>query len=465
MNREDLFESIGHTDDALLEKCEKKKSRRPVWFSAVAALLAVVLGLGIFFRPQVALEVQAVAVAQYPEAVPYPEDPSDDKSYEAWWEYNRNHAPEPGYADNLNAFFRAGIREFLSRGEGNVLCSPLNTYLALSMLAELTGGETRREVLEVLGAENMETLRQQASTLWNAQYKNDGATTSILASSLWLGENVPYNRATLKTLAENYYATSYTGKMGSSEMDQALQDWINSQTGNQLAEQASSLHLTPETLLALAATIDFHAKWLDEFNPQATAPGTFHTPDGDVTADFMHASRTASYYWGEGFGAVGLDLNNGAGTMWLILPDEGVTPEALIQQDNVLDFLSQGHRWQDQEYLIVNMAVPKFDVTSDLSLNDGLKALGVTQVFDPETADFGPALTEDMGMYLSETRQAVRVSIDEEGVDAAAYTVMMMAGSGRPPEKTVDFTLDRPFLFAVTSGDQLPLFAGIVENP
>ena len=48
---------------------------------------------------------------------------------------------------------------------------------------------------------------------------------------------------------------------------------------------------------------------------------------------------------------------------------------------------------------------------------------------------------------------------------AAAYTVMMEAGAAEPPDEEIDFTLDRPFVFAITSQDGLPLFIGIVNTP
>ena len=46
-----------------------------------------------------------------------------------------------------------------------------------------------------------------------------------------------------------------------------------------------------------------------------------------------------------------------------------------------------------------------------------------------------------------------------------AYTVMMVAGGAMPPEEEVDFVLDRPFIFILTSMDGLPLFTGVVNNP
>ena len=67
---------------------------------------------------------------------------------------------------------------------------------------------------------------------------------------------------------------------------------------------------------------------------------------------------------------------------------------------------------------------------------------------------------------LSEVKHGVRVAMDEEGLTAAAYTVISMdTSSAMPPDDTMDFVVDRPFLFAVTDDLGLPLFVGIVNQP
>ena len=43
-------------------------------------------------------------------------------------------------------------------------------------------------------------------------------------------------------------------------------------------------------------------------------------------------------------------------------------------------------------------------------------------------------------------------------------TVMLYEGAF-PPEDEVDFVADRPFLFVITDNDNLPLFAGVVNQP
>ena len=418
-----------------------------------------------------------LAAAQYPQMAQYPDESkytklngdfdSDgfSKVYDAWRADRKKQLEQPeGYTDVLDSYLRTVIPQLLTGGAGeNKACSPINIYMALAMLAEITDGESREQILSLLGSDDLDSLHTEASAVWNANYCDDGAVTSILASSLWLNDQINFKQETMDALAKYYYASSFRGEMGSTAFDQALQDWINQQTGGLLKEQASGLTMDKETILALATTIYFRAKWSGEFSENSTSPDTFHADSGDVTCDFMHQSGTNTYYWSDRFSAVSKSLE-GSGAMWFLLPDEGVTPEELLADEQTMDFLLSGGESTENKYLIVNLSVPKFDVASDLDLTESLKEMGITDVFDSTISDFSP-VTDDTEAYLSQAKHAARVAIDEEGVTAAAYTVMMMNGTGAPPEEEVDFTLNRPFVFAITGTDGLPLFVGVVHQP
>ena len=409
-----------------------------------------------------------LAKAEYPVMAQYPETDGfhvDENAYEAWMLSRQEQRPENDeYQKGIKEFYQVSMREFLKdTGGQNKIYSPLNVYMALSMLAETTDGNSRQQILNLLGADNMEELRNNASVLWNANYCDDGTVTSLLASSAWLSDKITYNQETLNTLAKYYYASSFSGSMGSDEYNKMLQDWLNEQTGGLLKEQASQIEMTPATVLALATTVYFRAKWEDEFYKENNTQEIFHAVTGDVEAEFMHQSGTDYYYWGENFGAISRGLEN-SGEMVLILPDEDVTVESLLSDEEVMEFISSGDSWENSKFLIVNQSVPKFDVSSDFSLVDGLKKLGVTDVFDFAASDFSP-LTTDTGVAVSEAKHAARVMIDEEGCLAAAFTVMMMVGAARPPEEQMDFVLDRPFLFVIKGQDNQPLFIGVVHQP
>ena len=420
----------------------------------------------------------SLAEASYPTMAPYPNesdfiDPKtgifDDEGfsqvYDAWRgnQNLRENIPQ-GYADSLLPYFQQSIPAFLS-GEGeNTVCSPLNISMALAMLAEITDGDTRKEILTLMGADSIDSLRIQAGRIWRSHYCADGASACVLANSLWLDNGFTYNADTVNRLASDHYASVFQGDLGSVEVNQLLRDWLNKQTGGLLKEQADNLSLDPQTVLALASTIYYRAKWRNEFWPENNEEGIFHSPSGDETVTYMKETLTyGPYYWGDDFGAVSLGLEDGS-RMWLILPDEGKAPADLLVSGHALglvlgDWLETGA----QKSLRVNLKLPKFDVASDRRLDEALKTLGITSAFDHD-ADFSPILSEQEA-WLDAVNHTARVKIDEEGVEAAAYTVMAVAGAAMPPEDEMDFILDRPFLFFITSRDNLPLFAGVVNNP
>ena len=138
--------------------------------------------------------------------------------------------------------------------------------------------------------------RERANALWRDNYRDDGTVTAILGNSLWLRDDFTYSKKTLNTLAKDYYASSFSGEMGSEEYNQALRDWINQQTNGLLAEQAEGLEMDARTALALASTIYFKAAWDDEFSKENTETDAFHAPGRDVDAEFMHRTMEGSFY-------------------------------------------------------------------------------------------------------------------------------------------------------------------------
>lgn len=475
MKKNDISEAIGAIDEKFIsESSPTKKSvnRKAIaWSSIVAAVLVIAVGVGAIFgggNNPLVIKAHAVCEAEYPETAQYPKVglfgvPRDD-GYDAWNESRRERSKFYGAGKGLEAFFEKSTAEFLSgAGDQNIVYSPLNVYMALAMLAEMTDGESRAQILSLIGANDIDSLREQAHAVWNANYSDDGAVTSILASSLWMNENVDFNEKTLKTLAESYYASSFKGTMGSAEYTKAFQSWLNKQTGGLLKDQVNGLELDPETVLALATTIYYRAKWDGEFSKSTTKTDVFHSASGDVKCDFMHQTQTfGTYYWGDNFSAAAKSIE-GSGSMMFILPDEGVTPEQLLSDAQATSLMFPRSAYENRKSIKINMSVPKFDVNSKTDLVKGLKNLGVSDVFSMSKSDFSP-LTSDTKMYVNKVDHGARVAIDEEGVVAAAYTAMMLAGSPMPPEDEVDFVLDRPFIFVLTGIDGLPLFVGIVNN-
>ena len=417
-----------------------------------------------------------ISQAEYPEAVPYPveddffgEDGEFDYNaynvaYDAWEEDVKSRFGQyTGYKDGFEKFSFETMKQYLKEaGDDNKVYSPINVYIALSMLAEVTDGQSRQQILNLLGAGDIESLRTKIAAMWKANYSDDGSVTSILGNSLWLRDDTKYEQDTMDVLAKDYYASSYKGQMGSDEFNKMLRDWINEQTGGLLKEQAEGIELSADTIMALVSTIYFKASWNDKFEKSLTEQKVFHSPSGDLDCDFMKQSNLGEYYKGDKFGAVKVGIQN-SGDMWLVLPDEDCSVDELLENKTVLDTVFD---YKDKgEYALINLSVPKFDVVSETNLIDGLKALGVKDVFDPAVSDFTPMTKERNGLSVSQAQHAARVKIDEDGLEAAAYTIIAIGEGAMIIEKEIDFTLDRPFLFVITGRDGMPLFTGVVNQP
>ncbi len=514
MNREQLSDAIGRLDESIIEETMAVRRRRPWWYAAVAVAACVALAVGmvtvwpqmkpqgvkpsmsmgdgttiaptetvttaekptvkpttkpIIVEPPSATPLSLLAQPQYPTITARPHNSATMNNRDAWRaDVKAQQDQIKGQTGGMTDYYAETIAQFLAGKAGeNRVYSPLNVYLALAMLAETADGNSRHQILNLLGVSDLTTLRQKCSALWNGVYMDDGAVTSLLANSLWLaeGERWQYDMDTVGMLAEQYYASVFQGEMGSDAYTAALQNWLNEQTDNLLNEQVQTLGFDPDTVLALASTICFRAKWQSKFNPLANEQGVFNTVMGEVPCTYMKSGKMNDAYFGENFTAVPLELDHGDYEMIFFLPNEGVSVDSLITDKQALAVMQGRTGSVDSKHIKVNMSIPKFDVVSDQDLIGGLKALGITDVFNPDKGNFAGILNPQReSVWVNQVQHAARVAIDEEGVTAVAYVIETKAGSPMPNE-ILDFTVDRPFMFAITGPEDTILFTGVVENP
>lgn len=93
-----------------------------------------------------------------------------------------------------------------------------------------------------------------------------------------------------------------------------------------------------------------------------------------MSTDFLHSSDSNTVYYGDGFSAIGLSLEN-SGRMWLLKPDEGVDAAELLQNEDTLGFLLAERRMVATQRAIVNLSLPNLTVSSDLDILDTLASL------------------------------------------------------------------------------------------
>ena len=136
----------------------------------------------------------------------------------------KNREPDNAFLKNLLPFYKQTmLHTLLDDKKQNMAYSPINLYLCMAMLSEMTDGQTRQQLFDALGQDSPEDVRKQSQRIWNSIYSGSRISKCILADSVWLRDDIPYDKDVLKILADNYYTSVYQGKMGTKSMDQEVQ--------------------------------------------------------------------------------------------------------------------------------------------------------------------------------------------------------------------------------------------------
>lgn len=330
----------------------------------------------------------------------------------------------------------------------NLVYSPMSFFLAMSMLEPIAFEQSLAELSAGLGQQDLQKVSQ---AMVKSLTFNNQVGRSFVANSLWFQKGLAFNQQRLLAIANQFKAESLEVDFTDKEKTQQLMnDWINKKTENFIKEV--DVDLDARTVLALINTIYFKDAWVEKFHEELTTKDEFTQGNGSkVQVDFMNQRFFGmGYVQTDTYQAVANRLHNG-GVMYFVLPNEGVSN---VEFD-----------WQEPlKYELINWSIPKFDLSSTHKLVPVAKALGIEQLFDESTADLRPFEADADRAVITNISQQARLSIDEAGVEAAAYTIIEAAPTSAQPQEPIDLIFDRPFMTILTDGHGLVLFVGWVNT-
>ena len=109
----------------------------------------------------------------------------------------------------------------------------------------------------------------------------------------------------------------------------------------------------------------------------------------------------------------------------------------------------------------VKLDFPRFESGTKMGLNEVLKTVGITRLFQPENQNDFCIFNEPS--FIDVIQQETSISVSEKGVEAAAATASVPktdAGETTPPD-TVYMKLERPFFYTIReTSTNTPLFIG-----
>ncbi len=392
--------------------------------------------------------------------------------YENPWRYQQVVGEEPGVptsvANAIRKFSETSFNHLLENGEENVLFVPLSLYMDLAMLTEATAGQTRQDLDEALnqGFPVTNEERQQAMKFLMLSLNKqitEGDMQSRLSNALWLRDGLSYKEAYAKILQEVYQADSYTFAPGSvDKARKVMGEWIEEKTNGLLDESALPDDFPrPTTLLALLNALYYRSSWSVPFDEALNTEGQFQPSTGEaIAATFMNQTFAKSRALVREDYQVADILMSDLSRMRFLLPDEGVSGQSLPSTSTFYtDFLAL----DAPDTAIVHWSVPKSDVDGKMDLFPLLENLGLSDL--SKSMDMSAGLDGSDDAFLSAATQAVRIKMNEKGVEAAAVTVLGVDESAPMDPLEISMTLDRPFYAALFSPEGQVIFMAYIENP
>ena len=323
--------------------------------------------------------------------------------------------------------FRAACA--VSESNNNVLISPLSVSMFLGMRANYSSEDTKRQIVEALGYDNIDAFNSLNAKLLKELGGLDRRTTINLANSVWYDGRYEVKGDVYAALSKYYMADFFNCEPTASATKTKIAKWISDNSKN-------CLGYAPDDFTYLVMNVlYFNGTWTDKFEKKQTQCLTFKGRDKSTVVDMMHRSGYELVGASADFEVCCRDFGNGAYSCTFVLPLEGVDIDELSRELTAADLSSV----QMKMYL-TELYMPKFQLSDDFADFDSfLRQIGISH--------FGGSILEgyDGGAPMFEHKTYLK--INEEGATAASMTAetdLLL-----PVDGVWNFRLDRPFLFFI----------------
>lgn len=397
------------------------------------------------------------------------EEGGDDLAFETLKINKLDSYENEEFINSINEFASKTLQVIFSDEElknENINYSPISLYFAMSLLCTGTEGESNKEILELLCVDGKDNsyLSKESEKLFRNLYSTKSKEELLIANSLWMQNDIKFNDS-YKSDAEKYFYSSLFNIDFSKQQDvDKIGKWVSDNTKNLLKPKFDA---NSDQLLSIVNTIYYKSSWIDEFDKNNNINDRFYIDKSNtIDCEFMNKFFSEhSYIKGNNYISAGLQMKNGV--MEFILPDEGVSVYDLINDsEKMTNLLKTIVNEENSEIANINFMIPKFKIKSDIELVKYIDLLGCKKIFDSSGSNKDFKLITDESIFVSNIEQGTYIDVNEQGAEAAAYTVIENESTACPIERElIDFRLDRPFIYVLKAKNDTILFIGICNNP
>jgi serine protease inhibitor len=355
--------------------------------------------------------------------------------------------------------FALAVHAALGADGGNSCFSPYSVASALTLAALGARGETREELVALLGdpAEQTALLRDAAQLLEEARSAEQPELA--VANTLWADDRLPLEDS-FKTELAGWPGAAVASAPFEKEPEAAralINDDVGRTTHGLIPQLLPPGSIDSDIAAVLVNALYLKAAWMKPFREANTTDAPFHAPSGTRDVPTMWLGESVGYAHTGGWQAVQLAGAGGLQAVVLLPDGDLADAEAALDQAALTSLLDE------IRFKPVELALPKVSLDIPSSLTGVLRGLGVRTMFTDE-ADLS-GLSPDPRLAVSEVLHQAVLRVDEKGFEGAAATALTMRLTSMLTDDPVAVTVDRPFLLLVRHAGTgaVYFFARVVE--
>ena len=416
------------------------------------------------------------------------------------------------YSDAVNSANKIGfdlVREIIKSDKAsfkpwkNTLVSPISAFATFSLLHVGLKGKSLAELETVMGVRAIDhlTFDTQSAALLNALRIDPAPVESAshsgpnfpslgISNSAWStngntsGERFEFNSIFSDILKKNYGATVKSLDFLAPSTLDTINQWGLTETHGLVPQILDAETLAKQAWLLMNATF-IEANWPKKFGTlNAKLAPKFSLMDGkQISVEMITGSGIWDYTENEKYQAVAIPFFGTDLAFYVVQPNSPMVFSNLVMSFTHQDFWSSLHKElsttkekNHEDPVEVDLKMPAFTFDYSVKMekeNSLLSKLGIEKLFSQDRGpDFlpignfsGSTPREPIGLTL--IKQDSKITLDQNGVKAAAITVIGGGGGGdirMPTSKEI--TIDKPFIFAIASSKNgAIIFLGTVVNP
>ena len=355
----------------------------------------------------------------------------------------------------------------------SMIYSPLSIVYVLGMINDAATGATEEEIEQTLGFHQggIQAVNEYCKQLIAKLPKVDTDVNLNIANAIFVNKGYTLKKQFQQDMSNYYDAQAESLDFSSGNSLKHINNWCKDKTNNMIPQILDKLN--PDAISYLLNAIYFKADWTSKFDKKMTKKEAFTTIKGNTDLPIMHQNVLISYLKNEIFSAVDIPYGNGMWTMTVMLPNEGKTT------DDVISLLA-ANGWStgylnnpmaEARPYEVDLKLPRFDTSSDTDELPGdligvLKKMGIQRVFSNDLSELPNLCEEHNNVYISKMRQKAKITVNEEGSEAAAVTVAEALDTSAGPMDLIEipkanFHATKPFVYLIReSSTGIILFVG-----